>query len=87
MVKQHRKFAGDGTTARFRAFLAAVLPAIFSPWRPEVTVLSEGAKDVVGAAYQKTSEHLVALPRDALLWITLPRVVFASNQTQVSPTC
>jgi len=51
----------------------------------EVTVLSEGTKDEVGAAYQKTSEHLVAVPGDALLWITLLRLVFARNQTQVSP--
>src|SRR5215204_3269534 len=38
----------------------------------------------MGAAYQKTPEHLVALSRDAFLWIALTRLVFGGCQTQVS---
>src|SRR5215213_6253319 len=83
MVQKHRKLAGYGYHGTFSGILGCA-PSDLQPLAPEVRVFSEGAEDVVGAAYQKSPQHLVALSRDALLGITLPRLVLGGDQTQVS---
>src|SRR5215218_2909843 len=81
-MKHYGEFSGHRHHRPLFGILAATLCELLSV-SPEDGVRGERAQDVVGTAYQRSPEHLVALPGDTLLGISLAGVVGARRQSQV----
>src|SRR5829696_2165938 len=82
MMQQHGELAGDRPHRSFVGVLATAFGDL-QPVASQIGVVGEGTEDVVGAAYHKPPEHLIAFFGDAPLGIALSRAVLPRDESQV----
>src|SRR3954451_3549236 len=81
-MQQHREFAGYGY---YRPLLGILAPAggYLLSVAPEVRVLAERTKDVVGTTDQQLPHHCASVLGDVLFGIAASRLVGGGHQSQV----
>src|SRR5215204_5394984 len=81
-VQEHTELSGNCNRRSFLCVLGSPRGYLLSV-ASQVRVSSERSQDVVGAAHQKPSEHLISFLGDASLRISISRLVGGGHKPQV----